>query len=667
MIISTDLFASMVVAGVGALLWWANPRRNVNRAVFTTSSVVAAWLLSRHLRVHVDENKLFWVKGSYSLGALVPFTLWLVKEAIEGTLKIRSGSWFLKNYFWFGSVCALAILPYTEIFIPSHSSESERIRGVGVIYYYAGVVALYAYLLFQSVKSVRRQTGAKRIELQVWLCGGSVVGGIIYGLIGIGKVTTNAIYGKSLPIAVLLFYAGTAYAITSHRLFDARQLFLLGARRLIIIILAVLLTLIISRSIGEILSEEMMVIVAVIIALLIGSLVGGWLDKKFNFLAKGEMARQATLAAAQRETRVENLAIVFRELLKGWGHTDQVAIFSGARGQLLDRDLRLEARDSVYSAMKILRWATPERIARERTSEARQEVAKFLAEYGFGLLVVQEGAALCTMVGVGIGASRRPYTYPEVTQMLEIVAIMHGAFERAHFSAKAQHAEQLATVGVLGASLAHEIRNPLVSIKTFVQLLPSHYQDPAFREKFFRLISDEVARMDQLTEQLLDLSAPRAYSAQELSLHPLLVSSVELVAAKASHRHVELITDFRASPDRAFTDAGAAKQVVLNLCFNAIQAVDGSDRPERWVRISTRNLPEGIEMAVADSGPGIAPEIRPKLFQPFQTTKSTGFGLGLAVCSDILTNLAASISVDPPADGQGATFRVIFPCQRLLS
>jgi signal transduction histidine kinase len=68
-------------------------------------------------------------------------------------------------------------------------------------------------------------------------------------------------------------------------------------------------------------------------------------------------------------------------------------------------------------------------------------------------------------------------------------------------------------------------------------------------------------------------------------------------------------------------------------------------------------------MAIADSGPGIAPEIRPKLFQPFQTTKSTGFGLGLAICSDILANLNASITVDPPVPGQGATFRVIFPCQ----
>ncbi len=282
--------------------------------------------------------------------------------------------------------------------------------------------------------------------------------------------------------------------------------------------------------------------------------------------------------------------------------------------------------------------------------------------------MIAEGPSLTNVIGVGTAASRLPYTYPQVTQMIELASIMESALERAHFSAKVQHTEQLATVGLLGASLAHEIRNPLVSIKTFVQLLPTHHQDPRFREKFFKLIGDEVGRIDQLTEQLLDLASPRIYEAKLIDLHPLLRSSLDLVAAKAAHRNVQFLTDFSATPDAAYTDASAAKQVMLNLCFNAIQAVDAQDEThERWIKIVTRNTASGIEMAVADSGPGISPEMRPRLFQPFQTSKSTGFGLGLAICSDILANLNASISVDPPAPGCGATFRVTFPCQPLSS
>jgi signal transduction histidine kinase len=133
------------------------------------------------------------------------------------------------------------------------------------------------------------------------------------------------------------------------------------------------------------------------------------------------------------------------------------------------------------------------------------------------------------------------------------------------------------------------------------------------------------------------------------------------VTAKAADKQISFLTDFQASPDRVLTDASAAKQVLLNLCFNAIQAVEKQEG-ERWVKVATRNVPTGLEMLVADSGPGISEEIRPRLFQPFQSTKSSGFGLGLAICSDILTGLDATISVDPTEAGRGASFRVVFPC-----
>jgi signal transduction histidine kinase len=313
------------------------------------------------------------------------------------------------------------------------------------------------------------------------------------------------------------------------------------------------------------------------------------------------------------------------------------------------------------NSIRQLRWVTPERLARERSTPEREELRLFLSRHDLGVAVISEGVTLTVLIGIGTPPSRRAFTYPQVTQLLELASIIESSFERAHFSIKAQHAEQLATVGLLGASLAHEIRNPLVTIKTFVQLLPKHHQDAAFRDKFFSLIGDEVSRIDRLTEQLLDLATPRAYKAEPVDLHAILRSSVELIVAKATDKRIQFFTDFAASPDRVLTDGSATKQVLLNLCFNAIQAVE-TMAGDRWVKLGTRNVPKGVEMVVADSGPGIAPEIRPRLFQPFQTTKSSGFGLGLAICSDILTGLDATISVDPSQPGQGATFRIVFPC-----
>jgi signal transduction histidine kinase len=660
---STATVASLVVAVVGLLLFWANPRRRVNRAVFGSSAIVATWLAFGHLAATQMEDGLFWLRWTYAIGALAPLSLWSVKESIVGDFNLHASLMLRRSVIWLLIAIVLMIIPFTDWFIPSHSSETERIRGLGYYLYFVGLVGAYAKLLHDSVRLMPSLTGAKKLELQVWLLGGCIVATLIYILIGLGALTHEAIYRKIQPIVILVFYAGTAYAITSHRIFDARQILLVCLEKAILVSCAALFALIVNRVLDVVISETVSLLVTVTVVLATAGWLNGWLDRQFQFMPPGGAARQAAFAIAQRENRPESLEAAFRGLLKGWGQSENAVILSGTKDTLSGMGFQLEVFGPVVSTLKELRWATPERLVRERLTSGRRALKDFLDKADLGVVVIEEGPALTLVIGIGVGASRRPYTYPQVLQLMELAAIIQAAFERVHFSTKAQHAEQLATVGLLGASLAHEIRNPLVSIKTFIQLLPDHYGDSRFRDKFFRLISDEVGRIDQLTEQLLDLASPRAYVAQEVELHPLLKSSMDLVAAKAAHRRVELITDFQAAPDRAVTDASAAKQVVINLCFNAIQAVESVDLPEKWVKVSTRNVPKGIEMAVADSGPGIAPDIRSRLFQPFQTTKSTGFGLGLAICNDILTNLEASISVDPSEPGRGATFRVIFPCQ----
>lgn len=477
------------------------------------------------------------------------------------------------------------------------------------------------------------------------------------------EATHNPLFIRLQPVMVLLFYAATAFAITTHRVFDARQIVLIGLEKAVLVAAVAAVAYAVDIVLKRIIPEPFAFVATTAVALWFAVTLNTWLDRLFHFYPQATTARQAAFTAAQSESRLEKLETAFKSVLMGWGQSDHAILLSGARGSLSGSGVTLSENDAIMRGMRQLQWATPERLIRERSSPDRMALQRFMSDQRLGVVVIVEGPAVAALVGVGVPASRRPFTYPQVTQLIELASIIESALERAHFSEKAQRTEQLATVGLLGASLAHEIRNPLVSIKTFVQLLPTHHEDPVFREKFFRLIGDEVGRIDQLTEQLLDLAAPRTYSAQIVALHPVLRSSLELVEAKAAHRNVRLETEFNASPDQVFTDASAAKQVMLNLCFNALQAVEARPPEERWVRISTRNAVAGVEMVVADNGPGISSELRPRLFHPFQTTKSTGFGLGLAICSDILANLNASITVDPPAPGCGATFRVTFPCQ----
>jgi len=522
-------------------------------------------------------------------------------------------------------------------------------------------VILYGLLLRDSLITIRKVTGAQRLELQVWLGGGCAMAATILALRALYALAHDPFYVRLQPVVVLIFYAGTAYAITTFRIFDARQILLVCLEKIILVAAVAGMAFVLDLGIGELLSPSLALLATTALALWFAAALNGRLDRAFQFYPQATAARQAAYAVARREVRAEGLEHAFLSILKGWGQTDRALMLSGTKGALEGGEIELPQDGAVVQIMRQLRWATPERLTREKSAPEREELGRFLQEQRLGVVVLSEGPTLTLLVGVGVPASRRPFTYPQVTQLMELASIIESALERSHYSVKAQHAEQLATVGLLGASLAHEIRNPLVTIKTFVQLLPQHHQDPAFRDKFFRLIGDEVSRIDRLTEQLLDLASPRAYLAVPTALHPLLRSGLDLVTTKADHRQIRIISEFEAAPDVALTDAGATKQVLLNLCFNAIHAVENREG-DRWIRVSTRNVPEGIEVAVSDNGPGIAPEILPRLFQPFQSTKSTGFGLGLAICTDILSGLKATIAADPPSPGQGATFRVHFPC-----
>ncbi len=661
MVVTNALLGASVVTIIGSLILWSNPRRIVNRVVFTCSLHLAAWLLALHLAVTMREG-LFWLRTACAIGASVPLHFWIVKESISTEAEGWLGRVARRCPGWVLVTVLLTITPYTEIFIPSHSTGDRRIFGWGYYGYIIVDMVLYVSLMIDAYRTTRRVTGSRKMELQVWLLGGCLMTSLILVLMALNAVTHDPRYIRPQPFVLLTFYLATAVAITTYRIFDARQLLRVAGEKLLLVSLTATGAYVAYALLGPFLPNPLDIFVTTALALWLAAVLNGALDRRFQFFPHAAAARKAALDAARRESRAEGLEQAFLSVLRGWGQSEHAVLLVGTRGALRGQGVELEENCIAVTTLRQLRWATPERLAREKSSTERATLATLLEANKLGVAVVADGPALSVLIGVGLPASRRPFTYPQATQLIELASIMEGALERAHFSVKAQHAEQLATVGLLGAGLAHEIRNPLVSIKTFVQLLPTHHQDPAFRDKFFRLIGDEVNRIDRLTEQLLDLASPRVYQAQMLDLHPVLREGIDLAATKAAGKRIQFFTEFEASPDKAFTDASAVKQVFLNLTFNAIQAVEQRSG-ERWVKVITRNVPTGIEVAVSDSGPGIAPEIRPRLFQPFQSTKSTGFGLGLAICSDILAGLSATITVDPPAPNRGATFRVTLPCQ----
>jgi signal transduction histidine kinase len=664
MLVTAPLASSIIVAALGALILWSNPSRRVSWAVSFCSLQISAWLGCLHLATAANPGEgLFWVRWACALGGLIPLSFWWVKEAIiEATDRWNTRQRIWIGLGWLVVSSFLVLIPFTDYFVPSHSTPDKRIFGVGYYAYMWTLLGLYTFMFVEAFRNGRKLVGVHRLELQIWLGGGCAMVSSVIVTMALNALTHNRTFIQIQPVLVLVFYGGVAFAITARRIFDARQILIVVAEKTLLVVVISALAYFVDVVLSAFLPAPLDFVVTTAIALWFVAIFGEWLDRIFRFYPQATDARQAAFSAARRGSSVQELREAFAGVVKGWGQSEHALLLHGSKEFLQGNGIELAGDSGLVATFRKLEWVTPERLARERPTPELREIARFLRERHLGVVVVAEGPTQNVLVGAGVPASRRPFTYPQVTQLAELAAIFGSALERAVFAAKAQHAEQLATVGLLGASLAHEIRNPLVSIKTFVQLLPNHYQDQAFRDKFFKLIGDEVTRIDRLTEQLLDLASPRVYTASAVEIHPVVRAGFDLVASKAAGKNIELRQELLAKPDAAWTDPAAVKQVLLNLCFNAIQAVE-MQVGERWVLVATRNTPEGVEMAVSDSGPGIATEIRPRLFQPFQSTKSSGFGLGLAICKDILGNLNATITVDAPAPGCGATFRVVFPCQ----
>lgn len=228
--------------------------------------------------------------------------------------------------------------------------------------------------------------------------------------------------------------------------------------------------------------------------------------------------------------------------------------------------------------------------------------------------------------------------------------------------ADARRSERLAALGQLTAGLAHEIRNPLGVIKgsaeTLGRKLPS--QDPVARE-MADYISSEVNRLNSLVSRFLSFAKPLELKKQPEDISLVVEHAIKAAQGQWPDSRVEVERSFAAGLPSVQVDAELTEQVFKNLIFNAYEAMDtagGKLRVEITKEFSDGR--RGVEIAFSDTGPGVPPELREQIFNPFFTTKSSGVGLGLSIVSKIVDDHGGWIRVDP-SNGKGACFRVFFP------
>jgi signal transduction histidine kinase len=216
--------------------------------------------------------------------------------------------------------------------------------------------------------------------------------------------------------------------------------------------------------------------------------------------------------------------------------------------------------------------------------------------------------------------------------------------------------ERLSVMGETSAIVAHELRNPLVAIGGFARALLRNLSEEDPNRQYAQIITEETARLERIIHDLLDFIRPQKMMRRNLPPDQIVQEVVRKMQPTLGKASVALELDLQAGATEVNCHPGEIQQVLQNLVLNAIQAQPDGGR----VRLSSRCLPGGVLIQVADDGPGIAKDVADRMFSPFYTTKTAGSGLGLTICAQIIKAHGGVLRGENLAGG-GACFSFILP------
>ena len=243
-------------------------------------------------------------------------------------------------------------------------------------------------------------------------------------------------------------------------------------------------------------------------------------------------------------------------------------------------------------------------------------------------------------------------------ERLGAVLLFRDLSEVRALQAQIERAERLASIGRLAAGVAHEIRNPLGSLKGFLQYFQRKLPLDAQDKTYLSVMIQEVDRLNAVVSNLLEFARPKEPTLEACDVTEILRHALTLLAQDAAAKQARIHRDFPDELPPMRLDRDQITQALLNLLLNAIQAIDA----EGEIRVSASVSADSgsMEITIGDTGAGIAPDDLPRIFDPFFSTKKQGNGLGLAIAHAIIERHRGEISVESEP-GRGATFRVRLP------
>jgi signal transduction histidine kinase len=671
------------------------PRRRLNQTFAYFALSLTFWnfdIASLYFFTDSDYALALRWSGIFRYGMLfIPPTVYHVALTFTGRRPLVSRLLLALGY-WTSLVLCLAnsrelLVDHLKPFVWGYYPVGlplYKLFSFSLIFYFAATL----YQLIQGL--VVSDSARQRQQLKIVLLGFAV-------MLPAGLTNLLPVYGVSFyPLGNLgnVFFCGAmTYAIVKHRLLDLELIITKTTASVAALILWLvplwMLTAAVQQRIYGVNSDKRSLLFALAVFVLSGLVFPSLLrasevwvrrmlwGQKYDSLQALSVFQKTIIHVLNQEKIVQDLRNVLADALQ----TDFVAIYllqptTGVYIDPQEENTKFLPDDPFLRALSqeqepIVR---EEVVLKEKDANAI-ELATALAERHSEVCVpLQTQDRLIGFILLGKKRNRDIFSSEDLRLLSTLGTEVAVALENARLYSelRASHimltrSDRLAAVGTLAAGIAHEIRNPLVAVQTFVQLLPERLDDPEFRTTFAQLTTSELERVSTLINDLLTFARPAPVAIGTVQLNDLAEQVVRLLAGQAKKKGVALASRLSSALPSIAVDPEQIKQVFMNLVLNALQATNAGGTVT--VATSLRRGPDAREyctIEVQDTGEGISAEHKEEIFDPFFTTKAAGTGLGLFITHQIIKEHGGFIDVESTV-GQGTRVLARLPLTGLPS
>jgi len=700
-----DLSALIVNTFFGLYVYRKNPASLSNRLFALLMLAICIWQFGEFNLVNSTTARaaLFWDRFLYVGLILAPNASWVL------ALGFPHRSTLLRNratalLLFTPSLFLLSLLP-TNLFISGVQTESWGFGKIaGPLYWLFRVhMSIFVSLtLLTFYRSYRRaQTGRQKVQSKYLMMAISVPGlfGILI-LMVFQPLGLKYLNMGTAAFASVIMTAILSYAIAKHRLMDIDLVLKKGTIYAVtlaaVVLPSVLLIVFFSNIIFEKFEFVFLFIILVILSIsciVFSALIPHAETSLERTIFRNRLAYRSILSEFSKEiVTIVELGVLCREVL----HTITTAmdivnasifVHEESTGKY---ELQAEKGTNTFTASEknvsypgagddFIEWMKKNRsiIVREEWEKQtrRPDLQKVINRMGQMesevLIPLHTKRRLIGFINLGRKSQKEIYSDEDIGLLESLANQTAIAIENAKLyedvkrqKAVVRRADRLASLGTLAAGLAHEIRNPLVAIKTLVELLPDRIDDEEFRRDFLAVASGEVDRICLLVNELLEFARPAAPQLQLEDIPEIMDGMILLISTELKNRNLEVVKKYEDDLPRIAIDREQVKQVFLNILLNAIEATEDGGQVVVEIRtLSRKGSDKVLQVEIRDTGRGIPEDHLDDVFTPFFTTKDKGSGLGLAISHQIIQEHRGIITVKSRV-GEGSSFFIDFPITR---